>query len=109
MSCGHRPAVFAAAARADLREAVAWIARDNPAASRGLRDAAVRAAERIGANPFVGATRPRLGADRFRFLLLAGYSYVVIYVADAEPPRILRVLHAARDLPRILAETGPCP
>jgi len=28
-------------------------------------------------------------------------------VADAEPPRILRVLHAARDLPRILAETGP--
>jgi len=107
LSRGHRPAVFAAAARADLREAVAWIARDNPVASRGLRDAAVRAAERIGANPFVGATRPRLGADRFRFLLLAGYSYVVIYVADTEPPRILRVLHAARDLPRILAETGP--
>lgn len=108
MSRSRRPAaVFAAAARTDLREAVAWIARDNPVAARGLRDAAVRAAERIGTNPFVGATRPRLGADRFRFLLLPGYSYVVVYVADTEPPRILRVLHAARDLPRILAETNP--
>jgi len=98
----RRPAVFAAAARADLREGVAWIARDNPAAARGLRDAAVRAAERIGANPFIGATRPRLGADRFRFLLLVGTSYVVVY-AETDPPRIPRVLHAARDLPRVLA------
>jgi toxin ParE1/3/4 len=105
----RRPAVFAAAARADLREAVAWIARDNPAAARGLRDAAVRAAERIGANPFIGATRPRLGADRFRFLLLTGYSYVVVYTADTDPPRVLRVLHTARDLPRILAELDPWP
>jgi len=104
LSHGRRPAaVFAAAARADLREVVAWIARDNPAAARGLRDAAVKAAERIVANPFVGATRPRLGADRFRFLLLVGYPYVIVYTADTDPPRILRVLHTARDLPRLLA------
>jgi len=105
----RRPAVFAAAARADLREAVAWIARDNQAAARGLRDAAVRAAQRIGANPFIGATRPRLGADRFRFLLLVGTSYVVVYMAETDPPRILRVLHTARDLPRVLAGLDPCP
>ena len=105
----RRPAVFAAAARADLREAVAWIARDNPAAARGLRDAAVRAAKRIGANPFIGATRPRLGADRFRFLLLVGYSYVIVYTADTDPPRILRVPHTSRDLPRVLAGLDPWP
>jgi toxin ParE1/3/4 len=103
----RRSAVFAAAARADLREAVAWIARANPAAARGLRDAAIKAAERIGANPFVGATRSRLGVDRFRFLLLIGYSYIVVYTADTDPPRILRVLHTARDLPRILTELDP--
>lgn len=105
MSRARRPpAVFAPAARADLREAVAWIARDNPAAARGLRGSAVKAARRIGTNPFIGATRPRLGADRFRLLLLRGYSYVAIYTADTDPPRILRVLHTARDLPPILAE-----
>ena len=58
-------------------------------------------------NPFIGATRPRLGADRFRFLLLIGYPYVVVYTADTDPPRVLRVLHSSRDLPRILAGLDP--
>ncbi|MBV9116446.1 MAG: type II toxin-antitoxin system RelE/ParE family toxin, partial [Acetobacteraceae bacterium] len=49
----------------------------------------------------------RLGADRFRFLLLIGYPYVVVYTADTDPPRVLRVLHSSRDLPRILAGLDP--
>jgi toxin ParE1/3/4 len=97
-----RPAVFAPAARADLRTAVAWIAQDNPAAARALRDAALTGALRIGARPSIGATRPFLGADRFRFLLLRGFSYLMVYTADTDPPRILRVLHTARDLPAVL-------
>ena len=98
------PAVFAPAARADLRQAVAWIARDNPAAARALRDAALRGAARLGTHPHLGATRPALAAERFRFLLLRGFSYVMVYAADTAPPRILRVLHTARDLPAILAD-----
>lgn len=97
------PAVFAPAARADLRQAAAWIARDNPAAARALRDAALHSAARLGANPRLGAYRPALGAERFRFLLLRGFPYVMAYAADTDPPRILRVLHTARDLPAILA------
>ena len=102
-----RPAVFAPAARADLRAAIAWIAQDSPAAAQGLRDAALLAARRIGANPAIGATRPFLGADRFHFLLLRGFSYLVVYTADTDPPRILRVLHTARDLPAILTARAP--
>ncbi len=101
------PAVFAPAARADLRAAVAWIVRDNPAAARALRDAALLAARRIGANPAIGASRPFLGADRFRFFRLRGFSYLVVYAADTDPPRILRVLHTARDLPAILTRHEP--
>jgi toxin ParE1/3/4 len=101
------PAVFAPAAQADLRQAVAWIARDNPAAAGALRDAAVRGAGRLGANPYPGTTRPALGAARFRFLLLRGFSYVMVYTADTVPTRILRVLHTARDLPPLLAGLEP--
>lgn len=101
------PAVFVPAARKDLRQAVAWIARDNPAAAEALRDTAMRAATRLGANPFLGTTRPALSAERYRFLLLRGFPYVMVYAADTVPPRILRVLHMARDLPAILAELPP--
>ena len=101
-----RPAVFAPAARADLRQAVTWIAQDNPVAARALADAAVRAAARLGANPRLGAARPALAGDRVRFLLLRGFPYVVVYVAEADPPRILRMLHTARDLPSLLAGLG---
>jgi plasmid stabilization system protein ParE len=38
-------------ARHDLRDAIAWIARDNPQAASGLRTAFAAAAQRIGANP----------------------------------------------------------
>jgi toxin ParE1/3/4 len=102
-----RPAVFAPAARADLRAAVAWIAQEHPAAARALRDAALHAARRIGANPALGSTRPLLGADRFRFLRLRGFAYLAVYTADTDPPRILRVLHTARDLPALLAGHDP--
>ncbi|MDQ2803564.1 MAG: type II toxin-antitoxin system RelE/ParE family toxin [Pseudomonadota bacterium] len=87
-----------------MRAAVAWIARDNPDAARALRDAVLQGARRIGGNPGIGAPRPFLGADRFRFLLLRGFSYLMVYTADTEPPRILRVLHTARDLPALLPE-----
>ena len=95
-------AVFAPAARRDLAAAVAWIARENPRAAGALRDAAVQAARRIGAHPQLGAGRAFLGAERYRFLPLRGFSYLLVYVADTTPPRILRVLHMARDLPAAL-------
>jgi toxin ParE1/3/4 len=102
-----RPADFTPAARSDLRAAVDWIAKDNPTAARALRIAAEDAARRIGTRPGIGAARPHLGRGRHRFLLLRGFPYLVVYTADTAPPRILRVVHTARDLPPLLADLGP--
>src|SRR4051794_31437457 len=99
-------AVFSPSARRDLAAAVEWIASDNPTAARGLRDAVVQAAGRIGAHPESGAVREDLAAEPVRFLVLTGYPYVMVYDAGWRPPLVLRVLHGARDLPAILKPTG---
>jgi toxin ParE1/3/4 len=95
-------AVLSPRARTDLLEAVRWIAKDNPNAARGLRDAVVRAAGRIGAHPHLGVTRSDFAPETIRFLPLAGFPYVIVYHAEEAPPLILRVLHGARDLPEVL-------
>ncbi len=53
---------------------------------------------RIGTYPQIGAARPALAPDEVRFLVLADFQFVLVYRATATPPRILRVLHGARDL-----------
>ena len=95
-------AVLAPAARRDLLAAIKWISKDNPAAARGLRDAVVRAAERIGEHVHIGAQRPELAGEPYRFVALTGFSYVIVYNAARRPPLIVRILHGARDLPEIL-------
>jgi toxin ParE1/3/4 len=98
------PAVLAPAARRDLLGAARWIAKDNPRAALALKGAIVRAARRIGEHPAIGVVRPDLADPSVRFLPLTGFPYVVVYDADRRPPLILRVLHAARDLPELLRE-----
>jgi toxin ParE1/3/4 len=100
-------AILSAQARADLLEAVAWIAQDNPPAAQGLRAAVLRAARSLGEHPQLGRQRPELAPETVRFLVLRGLPYVIVYRADATPPRILRVLHGARDLPELLRDVGP--
>ena len=53
---------------------------------------------RIGAYPQIGVARPALAPEDVRFLVLADFQFVIVYRATATPPRILRVLHGARDL-----------
>ena len=92
------------AARQDLVDAVRWIARDNPVAARGLRDAVAKAATHIGTYHHFGVPRPELADEPYRFAMLTGFPYVILYNADRRPPLIVRVLHGARDLPEILRE-----
>jgi len=100
----NRSAVLAPAARRDLRQAISRIASDNPAAARRLREAVGLALNRLGANPLVGAARPALTLERFRFLAVGRFPYLLVYTADTDPPRVLRLLHMARDIAAILAE-----
>jgi len=102
-----KPAVLAPRARHDLLEAVRWIAKNNRTAAKGLRNAVVRAAERIGQHPRIAPTRVELAGESIRFLVLTGYPYVLVYDADRNPPLILRVLHGARDIPAILGNDPP--
>jgi len=99
-----RPAVLTLQARAELREAIGWIGADNLAAARGLNDAVKIAATRIGANPSIGVRRPALAPERFRFWSIRRYGYILVYTDQTEPPRIVRIVHMARDLPVLLAD-----
>ena len=100
----RHPARFTREALIDLREAVAWIAWDEPAAAERLRVAVNQAARTIGEHPMIGAVRPEFAPERFRFLVLRRFSYLVVYEPAQNPPRILRVVHGAQDLAVLLTE-----
>jgi len=102
-----RSAVLSPRARYDLLEAVRWIAKDNQTAARGLRNAVVKAAQRIAAHPRIAPARLELADESIRFLALTGYPYIVVYDSDRDPPLILRVLHGARDIPTVLRGLAP--
>lgn len=93
-------------ARRDILAAARWITKDNPAAARALFEALGKAAERIGTHVHVGVVRPDLAPERYRFLTLTGFPYVIVYNAERKPPLIVRVLHGARDIPEILKGTS---
>jgi toxin ParE1/3/4 len=83
-------------ALAELLDAVAFIARDNP-------DAAIRIAERIRRSagqlhglPFLGRPGRRPGT---RELTVAGTPYTIVYSLAGEEVLILSVWHGARAWP----------
>ncbi|MFE0757372.1 type II toxin-antitoxin system RelE/ParE family toxin [Inquilinus sp. NPDC058860] len=86
----------------DLTEAARWIAQDNPSAARAFRKSVDDAAARIGRQTNIGVPRPHLAAAPYRFLVLSGFPYILVYNAARRPPRIARILHGARDLPALL-------
>jgi toxin ParE1/3/4 len=86
--------------------AIRWIAKDNPVAAMSFRDAIAEAAERIGRYPLVGVIRPHLLREAFRFLVLTGFPYMLVYNAERVPPEIVAIIHGARDLPRLLRDLG---
>jgi toxin ParE1/3/4 len=95
-------AVLSPRARHDLLEAIRWIVRDSPSAALALRDALSAAAIRIGAHPDIGVFRPDFVDTPYRFLALTGFPCVVVYNPQRTPPRIVRILQGARDIPAVL-------
>jgi toxin ParE1/3/4 len=91
-------------ARRDLLTASNRIARENPDAAQALRDAVATAARRLGDYPHLGVSRPELATGPYRFLVLTGFPYVIVYNTGRTPPLILRILHGARDLPELLKD-----
>ncbi len=98
------PAVLAPRARRELAVALKRIADDNPDAAARLYAAVQAAARRIGVNPTIGARRPQLASARYRFWSIPRYRYLLAYTDATDPPRIVRIVHTSRDLPRVLAD-----
>jgi plasmid stabilization system protein ParE len=101
-----RPAVLTPQAERELHHALRAIAKDNADAARGMNDAVLEAAARIGSRPLLG----RAGVyvpTRYRFWSLTRYGYLLVYDATLEPVQIVRVVSTRRDLPRLLADLPP--
>ena len=86
------PDIFGPAAREDLRQALAWIARDNEAAAQAMLQATLQSTRRIGARPLLGRSRPELAPPPYRFWRIANFPYLIVYNAARTPPLVLRVL-----------------
>ncbi|MGH6957152.1 MAG: type II toxin-antitoxin system RelE/ParE family toxin [Caulobacteraceae bacterium] len=91
-------------AQDDLTEAVRWIWTDSPRAARRLRQAIAGLAQHLGDHPMAGTRRPELASDPYRFAVVRGFHYVVVYNASTRPPTIVRIVHGARDLPEVLKD-----
>lgn len=90
-------------ARRDLAYAIQRIAEHEPDAATRLNDAVLAAVRRLGANPALGrSASPFLPA--YRFWSLTRFGYLLVYDPATHPVAILRCVHAARDLPRVLAD-----
>ena len=91
---------LSAGARQDLTEILRFIAEDSPAAAAKVSKELRRAIERLADFPSLGHRRPDLTQLPLRFWQV--YSYYVIYEQDRVPIEIVRILHAARDVPELL-------
>jgi len=94
-------------AEEDLTEAYLYIGADSPDAAERLLDAVEEAVQFLLENPGVGRLRdfrsPR--AQGVRSWVVKGFqSYLVFYRPDGDDLEVVRFLHGARDLPRLLED-----
>ena len=69
-----------------------------------MRQAVRSLARHLGDHPMVGTRRPELALDPYRFAVVQGFPYIVVYDASTRPPTIVRIIHGARDLPEVLRD-----
>ena len=98
-----------AQATADFFEAAAYLeAAGGRTLSHDFSHALQSALARIAEFPMIGM-KADLGPDGLRVWPVRRFSYLVFYIPHADRIDVLRILHAARDVPREFAspETGP--
>ena len=91
--------VISRRAEDDIDEILAYIANDNIAAAISLNDRLTHLFEMLADHPKLGRERPELKEDLRSF---PEGSYVIFYQIWAGQVAIVRVLHGARDLDRLL-------
>lgn len=87
----------------DLFDIWTFIAQDNPQAADRVEEEIFRACDLLGRSPYAGQIRENLTSLPVRFWVVSRYpSYLIVYDPEKEPVQILRVIHAARNLPSVL-------
>ena len=89
-------------ARDDLRGIWQWIAPDNERAADELTAEIKQACEQIAEHPQLGGRRSAWSRKPVRFFLIRTH-YWIVYNPETSPLEILRIIHAARDIPAVLA------
>jgi plasmid stabilization system protein ParE len=87
---------FSPEARDDLQEIWAYIAGENPGAADRLEEDIYEACELLARNPHAGHKRPDLTDEPVRFWPVRR-RYLLIFLPETEPLKIVRILHGARD------------
>ena len=94
---------FTPQAVADLFDIWSFIAPDNPTAADRVEDAIFSACSFLADSPLAGQVRQELSPLPVRFWVVQPYpNYLIVYDPQKKPLRIIRILHSARDLPRLL-------
>ncbi len=94
---------FTPQAADDLFDIWKFIARDNPEAANRVEEAIYLACEFLVASPLAGRVREDLTTLPVRFWLVQPYANLfIVYDPEKKPLQIIRILHAARNLPSIL-------
>ncbi len=94
-------------AEEDLTEAYLYIGADSPASAERLLDAVDRAVRFLLENPDAGRKRdfrsPR--AQGLRSWVVKGFqAYLIFYRFTGEDLEVVRFIHGARDIPRLLED-----
>jgi len=84
----------------DIDELWDFIAEDNLDAADRVRDEIFAACEKLAEMPGMGHLREDLADEPLLFWRV--YSYLIVYRPDPQPLEIVRVLHGARDVERLL-------
>ncbi len=91
-------------ARSDLFEVWAFVADDNPPAADKLEQDIMQACALLARRPDIGNHWRDPCADASVRFHPVRVWYFIVYEIGAEPLRIVRILHGARDVARELAE-----
>jgi plasmid stabilization system protein ParE len=87
----------------DIFDILSFIAADNPSAADRVEAAIFRACDLLAESPLAGRIRPELTALPLRFWVVQPYTtYLIVYDAEKDPLQVIRILHAARDVPDVL-------
>lgn len=91
-------------ARSDLANIAAWTKLDNPEASLAFRAAVEQELELLRLHPFLGRLRHFRNRGLRSWRVSHFEKYLIFYRPTDTALEVVRVLHGARDLQRILGE-----